>query len=62
MHCNLVHGSTENISPLRRALYSVVFSAVDNPVTAPAGPEHPVAQDCRPIIPLADDCLLPAVL
>ena len=59
MHCNLVHGSTENISPWRRALYAVVFNAVDNPVTVPAGWEHHVAQDRRPVVPLADDCLLP---
>jgi L-proline 4-hydroxylase len=52
MHCNLVHGSTENISPLRRALYSVVYNAVDNRVTA---------EDCRPVTPLADDCLLQPV-
>jgi ectoine hydroxylase len=61
MHCNLVHGSTENISPLRRALYALVFNAVDNRVTAPGGSEHQVARDRRPVVPLADDCLLQPV-
>jgi len=57
MHCNLVHGSTENISPLRRALFSVVFNAVDN-VTRHLRPEHYSGRDTRPLRPLPEDCLL----
>jgi ectoine hydroxylase len=57
MHCAVVHASAENISPLRRALFSVVFNPVDNlprhPRKPPQGPTS-----LEPIRPLADDCLL----
>jgi ectoine hydroxylase len=62
MHCNLVHGSTENISPLRRALFSVTFNAVGNPVAAPARPDLVVSRDRQPVVPLADDCLLQPIV
>jgi ectoine hydroxylase len=57
MHCALVHSSTENISPLRRALFAVVFNPVDN------RPQHPRKEPYAPanmdaVRPLADDCLL----
>lgn len=57
MHCALVHSSTENISPLRRALFAVVFNPVDN------RPQHPRKEpyapaNMDPVRPLADDCLL----
>ena len=57
MHCALVHGSAQNISPLRRALFSIVFNPVDN------RPRHPRREplapaNMDPIRPLADDCLL----
>lgn len=57
MHANMVHGSTENIAPLRRALYSVVFNSVDNR-TKMLRPEHYAARDLTPLRPLAEDCLL----
>jgi len=57
LHCNLVHGSTENISPMRRALFGAVFNAVDNRPTHPR-PEYWAASQIVPIRPLADDCLL----
>jgi ectoine hydroxylase len=57
MHCNLIHGSTENISPLRRALFTVVFNPIDNLARHPR-PEHFAAAVAEPIPPLADDCLL----
>ena len=58
MHCNLVHGSVENISPLRRALCSIVFNAVDNRPQATDQPERYVSRDHAPVEPLEDDCLL----
>jgi ectoine hydroxylase len=57
MHCSLVHGSTENISPLRRALFTVAFNAIDNRARHPR-PEHFAATVVESIPPLADDCLL----
>jgi len=57
MHCSLVHGSTENISPLRRALLAVVFNAIDNRARSER-PAHFAAPDVAAVQPLADDCLL----
>lgn len=57
MHSNLVHGSTENLSPLRRALYSVVYSALDNRPHSTTASEHYAARSFEPVEPLADDCL-----
>lgn len=57
MHCSLVHGSTENISPLRRALFAVVFNALDNRAQS-VRPAHFAAPEVAPVQPLADDCLL----
>lgn len=56
MHCATVHGSTANITPLRRAIFGVVFNPLDNP------PHHPrlghFVSRAEPVRPLADDCLL----
>jgi ectoine hydroxylase len=57
MHCNLAHASTENISPLRRALCSIVYSACDN---RPIGPPRDRAWSFDAIVPLGGDCLLAA--
>jgi hypothetical protein len=59
-HCNLVHGSTNNMSPFDRAVVIISFNSVDN---VPVGkkeprPEFLVSRDSLPIIPLADDALL----
>jgi ectoine hydroxylase len=57
MHCAMVHGSTENISPLRRALFAVVFNPVENrPLHPRTGPQTP--GNMEPVRPLADDCLV----
>lgn len=58
MNCALVHGSARNISPLRRALYTVVFNPVSNRPQHPRPKEHWVPPDVVPVQPLADDCLL----
>jgi len=58
MNCALVHASGENISPLRRALLSVVFNPLDNRPQHPRHQEHWVPADAVPVRPLADDCLL----
>lgn len=62
MSSALVHASGENISPLRRALFSVVFNPLDNRPQHPrANKEHWVTADAVPVRPLADDCLLTMV-
>jgi ectoine hydroxylase len=59
MSCALVHASGENISPLRRALFSVVFNPMDNRPKHPRRDmEHWVSTEVVPVRPLADDCLL----
>jgi ectoine hydroxylase len=57
MHGNLVHASTENISPMRRALYAVVYSAVGNEPSRFEAPPNYLARDRSAIRALADDCL-----
>ena len=59
MNCAVVHASGENIAPLRRALFSVVFNPMDNRARHPRTKgEHWVTPDVVPVRPLADDCLL----
>jgi ectoine hydroxylase len=56
MQSATVHGSTANISPMRRAIFGVVFNPIDNV------PKHPrsghFVSRAEPVRPLADDCLL----
>jgi len=59
MHCAVVHASAENIAPLRRALFSVIFNPLDNRARHPRTKgEHWVTTNVVPVRPLADDCLL----
>jgi ectoine hydroxylase len=59
MHCAVVHASGENIAPLRRALFSVVFNPVNNRARHPRPKgEHWISTNVVPVQPLADDCLL----
>jgi ectoine hydroxylase len=59
-HCNLVHGSTSNISPFSRVNVIISFNSIDNiPVSdKEPRPEFLVGRDSTPIIPLPDDILL----
>jgi ectoine hydroxylase len=59
-HSNLVHASSNNISPFDRAVIIVTFNSVDN---VPVWREHPrpdflVSRDVTPIVPVLDDALL----
>lgn len=59
MNCAVVHASAENIAPLRRALFSVVFNPLNNRPRHPrAKGEYWIATNAAPVQPLADDCLL----
>jgi ectoine hydroxylase len=60
MHCNLVHGSSANISPRRRALFYVNVNSVENPQTTFARAEYHAGRDFTAIVPGRDDCLLDA--
>lgn len=57
MNCAVVHASSENISPLRRALFTVVFNPIDNRPQHPRS-EHYATANVVPVRPLGDDCLL----
>ena len=56
-HCNIVHGSSSNITPLPRTIYYLNYAAVDNPPTNFRRAEHHCTRDWSAIVPLADDCL-----
>ncbi|MFY9212270.1 MAG: phytanoyl-CoA dioxygenase family protein [Aestuariivita sp.] len=51
LHMNVVHGSTVNITPLRRTILYLNVCTTDNQGTAFARPEYLAARDFSPIIP-----------
>jgi ectoine hydroxylase len=57
MNMAVVHGSSVNISPLRRLLLYVNVSTVDNRGETFTRPEHYAARDFAPLMPLGVDCL-----
>jgi ectoine hydroxylase len=57
IHPNLVHASPPNISPLRRALWYVIYNAVSNQCTKNLRRAHHSSEDVTPLVPLDDDCL-----
>lgn len=57
MHGCVAHASSENISPLRRAMFSVVYCAVGNVPSTESTPERYAARSREPITTLPDDCL-----
>ena len=58
MNMAVVHGSTINISPLRRLLLYINVSAVDNKGESFARPEYYEARNFAPLEALKPDCLL----
>lgn len=58
MHCNLAHASTQNISPLRRAMHQLSYNSVENACVNPQRPVYQAARDFTPLEPLPEDCLL----
>lgn len=57
MNMNVVHGSTVNITPLRRVILYLNVCTVDNRGETFARPEYLAARDFSPIEPLGEDCL-----
>ncbi|MCE8539528.1 phytanoyl-CoA dioxygenase family protein [Ruegeria pomeroyi] len=57
MNMNVVHGSTVNITPLRRTILYLNVCTIDNRGTAFARPEYLAARDFSPIIPGEADVL-----
>lgn len=58
MHCNLVHGSANNISPSERTIIYINVNAVSNAITKPVRADYFANKDFSPIKPLDDRCLL----
>ena len=57
MNMQVVHGSTVNITPLKRVILYLNVCTTDNQGTAFARPEYLAARDFSPIQPFAEDCL-----
>ena len=54
----LVHGSSINMSPWPRMIFSLILNPVSNALTLHQRPEYQHHRDLSPVVPLADDCLL----
>ena len=57
MDGNLVHGSSVNMTPLRRAILYINITDIDNRGTF-ARPEYQAARDFSPLQSLDDECLM----
>lgn len=57
MNMQVVHGSTVNITPLRRVILYLNVCTVDNCGTAFRRPEYLAARDFNALQPAAEDCL-----
>ncbi|HVG22180.1 MAG TPA: phytanoyl-CoA dioxygenase family protein [Blastocatellia bacterium] len=60
-HGNLVHGSSNNISPFDRVLVFITFNSVQNFPSFEGNkrPDFIVCHDGSPIVPLQEDALIP---
>ena len=54
----LVHGSSINMSPWPRMIFSLILNPVSNALTRYRRPDHQHHRDLTPVVPLVDDCLL----
>ena len=57
----LVHGSSINMSPWPRRIYSLIVNPVSNALTRHQRPDHQHHRDLTPVTPLSDDCLFAGV-
>lgn len=57
MNMQVVHGSTVNITPLKRVILYLNVCSTDNQGTAFVRPEYLAARDFSPIEALAEDCI-----
>jgi len=53
----LVHGSAQNMSPMDRAIFSVILNPCDNAQTKFARPEYKHGRDFKPIEPSSNNSL-----
>ena len=57
VHCNVVHGSANNVSPWRRAIMYLIYNAVSNACTGTERPWYQHNRDFTPLLTLEDNCL-----
>jgi ectoine hydroxylase len=58
LHCNIVHGSSNNVSPWDRTIMYMNYNAVSNACTGTDRSWYHNNRNFTPLIPLEDDCLL----
>ena len=58
IHCNVVHGSANNVSPWRRAIMYLNYNAVGNACTKSERPWYQNNRDFTPLRPGDDECLM----
>lgn len=57
IHSNIVHGSSDNVSPWRRAIFYLIYNAVGNACTREVRPWYQNNRDFTPLEPIEDDGL-----
>ena len=57
VHCNVVHGSANNVSPWRRAIMYLNYNAVSNACNKEERPWYQNNRDFTPLQASRDDCL-----
>ncbi len=57
VHCNVVHGSANNVSPWQRAIMYLIYNAVSNACTGTERPWYQNNRDFTPLEPIDDKCL-----
>lgn len=57
VHCNVVHGSSDNVSPWRRAILYLIYNAVGNACTSAKRPWYQNNRDFTPLTPMDEDGL-----
>ncbi len=57
IHCNLIHGSANNVSPWRRAIMYLNYNAVSNACTGTTRAYYQNNRDFTPLEPVDDDSL-----
>ena len=58
VHCNLIHGSADNVSPWRRAIAYLIYNAVSNACTGSRRDWYHNNRDFTPLQAVSDDSLL----
>lgn len=57
LHCNIVHGSSNNVSPWDRTIMYMNYNAVSNACSGTDRAWYHNNRDFTPLNPLSDDCL-----